>query len=99
MHMPPLNHGCAIHHVSVSICYCDRNMYVYNPCKLIVNRENMDVIKPLDLTPLFERAPHGPPVKLAIQRHCSTTPPISLNGRLSTPIDPLTLLAVIVVDL
>ena len=56
----------------------------------------MDVIKPLDLTPLFDRTPHGPPIKLAIQRHYTVTiPPISLNGRLSTPIDPLTLFAVI----
>ena len=65
-----LNHGCAIHHVSVSICYPDRSMCITHS-KLIVNLENMDVIKPLDLTPLFDRTPHGPPIKLAIQRHCS----------------------------
>jgi hypothetical protein len=29
------------------------------PLKLIVNRENMDVIKPLDLTPPNDRAPQG----------------------------------------
>ena len=31
----------------------------------------MEVIKHLNLTPLFDRTPHCPPVKLAIQRHYS----------------------------
>ena len=49
---------------------------MYNPLKLIVNLENIHVIrsKPLDLTPLFDRTPHGPPIKLAIQRHYSYNP-------------------------
>ena len=34
----------------------------------------MDVIKPLDLTPLFDRTPHGPQIKHAIQRHYSYYP-------------------------
>ena len=52
-------------------CILFRPVYVYYLLKLIVYRKNMEVIKPLHLTPLFDRAPDGPPVKLAIQRHCS----------------------------
>jgi hypothetical protein len=35
--------GVPFHHVYVPISCSDRNMYVYNPLKLIVNRQNIKV--------------------------------------------------------
>ena len=48
-------------------CILSRPVYMYYPLKLIVYRKNMEVIKPLHLTPLFDRAPDGPSAYSIVQ--------------------------------